>query len=1023
MWRTIHTVQQSAVRSSLLLRRWASSNTAAAQNTTAHARISHHSDVGVKVGETVNGFTIKGIESIPELSLTAVQHVHDKTGAVGLHIARADDNNVFSIGFRTPPEDSSGVTHVLEHVSLCGSEKYPCRDPFFKMLSRSMATYMNAWTASDYTMYPFSTQNANDYNNLLDVYLDAVLHPSIRELDFLQEGWRLENENPNDKSTDLQFKGVVFNEMKGALSDPDRLFCTRFQQALFPGSTYGNVSGGDPPSILSKLDVNVLREFHRTHYHPSNARVYTYGDLPLTRHFESIGPLFDSFDKLVADTEVGPVPRWTEPCEVIAHCPPDTMAAHADRQTKASIGWLLQKEDAYEGFCQRILTSLLVDGSSSPMYIALIESQLGSDYTPNTGLDTSTREPSFSVGLQGIKESDIPMVKDMIEKTIQKTMEDGFEAERVEAVLHQIELSQRDQTTSFGLGLAAALMGPWVNDCDPVELLQIQAHVERFRTDMADPYFVKNFFERHLISNQHRLTFIMTPDEKFTNNLAQQEADYLKEVVSTLSDESRDRVYEQGLQLLKEQETTPDLSCLPTLRVEDIERKIHQVAREKRSLSTSKGASVDTQFCEQPTNQMTYMRTIFNTQNVPAHLKPYIPLFCSVLPSLGAGSRDYRELGQKTKLWTGGIRLSPLLVQDRNDTSKHSEGIMLLARCLDRNLEHTTSLCSDILNESHFDGTEQRLYTLVKMAYSDMANSVSDAGHHFAITRAAASLTQYDAMTEVYGGLTQIDFMRKLAEQQDQQEILSKLRELASHVFMTSNARCAINADSIGMRAAETQLERLLNTLPSDRPTQSGSNESSGEYSLPSFNQEKLYVPLPVNVNFVAKSVASIPSNHEDSATLQVLTSLLSAKFLHREVREKNGAYGGGLSAGSGSLSYYSYRDPGFEATLKAYNEAPQYLLSGDYSESDVEEAKLTVFQRMDKPVSPGSKGMSGFVYGVSNEARQRHRDRLFAVDREALVQATNKYLVNRQDEKTVIIGPGEDAQTFEKMDGWSIKA
>ncbi|KNC87410.1 hypothetical protein SARC_00500 [Sphaeroforma arctica JP610] len=181
MWRTIHTVQQSAVRSSHLLRRWASSNTALAQNTTAHARISHHKDVRLKVGETVNEFTIKGTESIPELSLTAGQHVHDKTGAVGLHIARADDNNVFSIEFRTPPEDSSGVTHVLQHVSLCGSEKYPCRDPFFNMLSRSMATFMNAWTASDYTMYPLSTQNANDYNYLLDVYLDAVLHPSIRE--------------------------------------------------------------------------------------------------------------------------------------------------------------------------------------------------------------------------------------------------------------------------------------------------------------------------------------------------------------------------------------------------------------------------------------------------------------------------------------------------------------------------------------------------------------------------------------------------------------------------------------------------------------------------------------------------------------------------------------------------------------------------------------------------------------------------------------------------------------------------
>eukprot|EP01134_Creolimax_fragrantissima_P007471 CFRG7471T1 len=987
-------------------------------------RIKHHSDVGVSVGDKIHGFTITRVDAIKELHLTAVSHTHDKTGAQGLHIARADSNNVFSVGFRTPPKDSSGVTHVLEHVSLCGSEKYPCRDPFFKMLTRSMATYMNAWTASDYTMYPFSTQNSNDFNNLLDVYLDAVLHPSIREIDFLQEGWRLENEDPKNKASDLQFKGVVFNEMKGALSDPDRLFCTRFQQALFPGSTYGNVSGGDPPAILTNLDVNVLREFHRTHYHPSNSRLYTYGDIALPQQLERIGACLSAFEKLDTNTTVRPTPRWDKPRDVIAQCPPDTMAARPESQTKTSVGWLLPKGDAYDGFCQRILTSLLVDGSNSPMYIALIESNLGTDYTPNTGLDTSTREPSFSVGLQGITEDDVPKVKLMIDQTIKETMETGFDSERVEAILHQIELSQRDQTTSFGLGLVAALMGHWVNDSDPVELLQISSHVKRFREDMADPTFMREFFQQQLVENKHKLTFVMNPDEKFSSMLNDNENMYLKKVVDGLCENDRQRIYDQGLVLLDEQDKEADLSCLPSLGISDIERKINTVVTNSTSLSINGTNSVKIQTCEQPTNQMTYMRAVFSTEHVPAHLKPYIPLFCRVLPSLGAGSRDYRELGLCTKLWTGGIHLSPLVVQNRHDLASHSEGIMLTARCLDRNIANTVSLCGDVLNSAHFEGTSQRLYTLVKMAYTDMANSVSDSGHHFAITRAAASLSPFDATTELYTGLTQIDFIRKLAEQPEQSQTLSYLRDLASYIFTSSNIRCAINADGNGMDMAHTHLCSLLSTLPTKIPSELHSVATTDVFTAGAFSGKsgKLYVPLPVNVNFVAKSMRTVPSQHEDNATLQVLSGLLSTKFLHREIREKNGAYGGGLTAGSGSLSYYSYRDPGIESTLQAYSIAPAYLMSGDFTESDVDEAKLGVFQRVDRPISPGSKGMSGFVYGLTNEDKQLHRNRLFAVTKQTVMQAAERYLVNRDDEHVVVIGPSEDANLFDNKAGWSIK-
>ncbi|XP_063048469.1 presequence protease, mitochondrial-like, partial [Engraulis encrasicolus] len=446
------------------------------------------------IGQKIHGFTVTEVTSVPDLFLTAVKLEHDATGAKYLHAARDDANNLFSVQLRTTPMDSTGVPHILEHTVLCGSERFPCRDPFFKMLNRSLSTFMNAFTASDYTMYPFSTQNPKDFQNLLSVYLDAVFFPCLREQDFWQEGWRLENADTQDPSSPLVFKGVVFNEMKGAFSNNEQLYAQHLQNLLLPDHTYAHVSGGEPLAITD-LTWQQLKEFHQTHYHPSNARFFTYGDLPLEQHLQQIEEeALSRFQKTEPDTAVPAQSPWNTPREASVCCGPDAMAPDPAKQHTLTVSYLLGDiTDMFESFVLNLLSSLMVTGPNSPFYRTLVEPGIGSDFSSLVGYDGSTRNASFSVGLQGISVDDADRVKRIIDETVDDIIVKGFEEERIEALLHRIEIQMKHQSSSFGLALASYIASSWNHDGDPVELLRISQNVERFRQEVSNnPAFLQD---------------------------------------------------------------------------------------------------------------------------------------------------------------------------------------------------------------------------------------------------------------------------------------------------------------------------------------------------------------------------------------------------------------------------------------------------------------------------------------------------------------------------------------------------
>ncbi|ORX53065.1 hypothetical protein DM01DRAFT_1322754 [Hesseltinella vesiculosa] len=967
---------------------------------------SYTEKASLRVGQELHGYRVQQVRRIPELELTAVALEHEATGAKHLHIDREDSNNVFAVGFHTPVEDSTGVPHVLEHTTLCGSERYPVRDPFFKMLNRSLATFMNAFTASDFTMYPFATTNKIDYDHLRSVYLDAVFHPRLTNMDFSQEGWRLEHKVPGDASTPIQFKGIVYNEMKGQTSDTNYLFYSRAQEAMYPGTAYAFSSGGDPPCITD-LTHDQLVQFHKTHYHPSNARFYTYGNFPLENHLEYIGNYLKGFDRSAPVEANKVVQPWSQPKVIQSSCALDPMSP-SDKQTRLSVSFLANDvTDTFETFSMRLLSYLLLDGHASPMYKALIETNLGSEFSANTGYDSYTRMSSLSIGLQGVKNDDVEKVQETIRSVLEKSKQEGFDPKRIEAAIHQMELGQKHKTADFGLSIMNGVFGGWFNQVNPLNVLEINKNIDRLRTEMAQGNFFESRIDKYLLNNTHKLTYIMQPVANYTAGLTQEEDARLAKHVDALTDVDRIQILDQGKALQANQDKVEDLSCLPTLSLSDIATKTKRYALEHTGL-----CNVPVQWRVTGTNEITYFRAISNLPPLSDELKMYLPLFCDSLLSLGTKTQSMAEIDEEIRLYTGGLRASPMISTNHSDIDVMEESIALTGNCLDRNIDKMYSILLKLVQHTNFDDVE-KLKTLIIGNASGMVNSIADAGHAFARTYAGSTLTSTLHVTEKMRGMTQVNFMNALANIEDLSSVSAKLKEIAQLVLKQDTMRVAVTCGSDAISKNETALLSFLEALDD---THSGVKAPASVFSP---HYSRTFFPLPFSVNFSAKCFRGVPYTHDDGGKYQVLASLMTQHYLHREIREKNGAYGGGASfAGlNGVLSFYSYRDPNTLETLSTYDHALQWASQRDFTDQEMTEAKLSIFQSVDSPQSVSEEGMLQFVYGISDEMRQWRREQLLSVTQADIRQVVEK--LRQQESSTVILGEQKENQAW---DGWDIK-
>lgn len=888
---------------------------------------------------------------------------------------------------------------------------------------------MNAFTSADHTTYPFATTNRRDFSNLMSVYLDATLHPLLKESDFSQEGWRIGPENPSlatEKALDhkdnrLVFKGVVYNEMKGQMSDAGYLYYTKFQEHIFPDI---NNSGGDPQK-MTDLTYQQLKDFQRQNYHPSNAKIFTYGNLPFSDHLLQVGQQLDKFEKMKVDGTIKtPVNLNNGPLSFTVKGPMDPLVPK-DMQYKTSMSWLMgDTANILENFSLGLISSLLLDGYGSPFHRNLIEAGLGPDWSPNTGYGSLGKWGILSIGLSGVKKEDVLKVNEAIRSTLLEVHSKGFDKGKVDGILHQLELGLKHKTANFGMGVMQRLQPGWFNSVDPFDILAWDETVTAFKQAFAKEGYLEGLLNKYLL-NEHTLTFTMEPSENYGMEIVAEEAkrlsDKIKEVATDLGGETEARDYftAQELELLKAQDSarSQDLSCLPTVHIKDIPRK-----KENKPIRDTLLGQSKVQWREADTNGLTYFRALNIFENLPSDLRMLMPLFCDSIMRLGTKGKTMEEIEDLIKLKTGGIKLSYIANTSPVDVKNSTEGLLFTGSALDNNMPEMYEILRMVLEETNFDDaeTESRIWQLLQGEANGAVDAIANSGHSYARRYAEASLTPQGLLNEQTSGLTQVLYAASLAKRSPSEglrDIISKLKAIQRLAISdSSNLRTAVTCGLKSASSNEAALQKFISALPT-APSVRSSKPGSTAFTT------KTFFPAPFQVYYSALAIPTVPYVHSDSAPLQILSQMLTHKHLHHEVREKGGAYGGGayLRSTGGVFGFYSYRDPNPKNTLKIMQDAGRWAQREAFSDQDLEEAKISVFQRIDAPESVSEEGMTRFLTGIDEEMEQVKREQLLDVRIRDVKAVARRYLVEGQSDASLAV-LGEKTDWIDERDGWQVK-
>ncbi|MGD9210442.1 MAG: insulinase family protein, partial [Desulfobacteraceae bacterium] len=657
----------------------------------------------LKVDQEIEGYRINAIAFLKEIDAFYYNLIHLSTGAKHIHISRMDHENTFSVALKTVPQNSTGVAHILEHTVLCGSIKFPVRDPFFSMLKRSLSTFMNAFTASDWTMYPFSTQNIKDFYNLMDVYLDAVFFPVLDELSFKQEGHRLELEGSGGEEN-LVYKGIVYNEMKGAMSSPDQVLIRSLLKALYPDTTYSNNSGGDP-AIIPELTYAQLKAFHQYHYHPSNAFFYTYGDLPLEDHLAFISQkILKHFHKIDPKTDVAPQPRWDSP-RTAKQTYPLAQTENPEKKYQACLAWLaVDIKDSFQVLVLTVLEQILLGNAASPLRKALMESGLGTALSDGTGYDGENRDTMFSCGLKGIKADATPKIETLILDVLKQLVATGIDVELIESALHQIEFHRKEITNSpypYGLKLFLSFSGSWIHDGNPESILNFNDDVNKLKDELKKGPFLEKCIQRYFLDNPHRVLFTLVPDQQLEVIEKQRVTAELDGMKKRLKPAELDRIRKDADALKVLQESPEDLSALPTLALEDIPPKVHCI-----SPSNVDGQSMTTCY-DQNTGGIFYFSAVAGAGGIPLELLPMVPFFCYAFTKMGTSKLDYLELARQIDRYSGGLGA---VSQARTCFDEKGSSLAFVAvngKCLTDNQEKLFDLIQGLTSQFNYSNLDR----------------------------------------------------------------------------------------------------------------------------------------------------------------------------------------------------------------------------------------------------------------------------------------------------------------------------
>lgn len=923
----------------------------------------------LKTGMMVRGFQVDRAVYVKELDSQAYEMRHVQSGARLLYIQNEDDNKVFSISFRTTPTDSTGVPHICEHSTLCGSRKFPLKEPFVELVKGSLNTFLNAMTFPDKTMYPVASRNAIDFKNLMDVYLDAVFFPNMlkdKEV-LMQEGWHYEMASADSP---LTYSGVVYNEMKGVFSSPDAQLERHVMDNLFPDTTYGVESGGDPDCI-PQLTQEAFAAFHAKYYHPANSYIFLYGDMDIDSTLAFIN------DEYLSHFHVEPIDsaiaRQIPTGSVIKSYPygiaNDEKTAH---KTLHSLTYVVDDAiDTTLGLAFKVLTYVLLQSPAAPLKKALVDAGVGKDISGD--FQDGLLQPLWSIAVNGSdpeeQEKILPVVRqvleDMVAHGIDKTMLEGA-LNRVEFTLREADFAGRPKGLIYGI----RCMDTWLYDKDPLEPLRYEDALKTLRAGMKNGYY-EHILQKYILDNPYFALVSLVPQPGLTEEHDKAMAEKLAAYKATLSAADIEQIM-AATQALKKRQAAPDspeaLLTIPTLSRSDLEQKAESIVMHEEG-----AAGIHICHVLDFTNGITYLNAYFDLHGMTAEDIPYVYLLSDLLGDLDTKEHSYMEIASLIDLHTGGIDSTVSAFSDRTDNKKYMPVFKLKTKVLSQNLDKAISLLKEISLDTVFTNTD-RLVELIEETKAGWDMDAFRRGHTIVMHRVLSYVSPVEAFCDA-GELSYYEFISRIAAQirENSAAVAARLEQTMKKIFTRAAMTLEITSDEDDKNNAVSLLPAWTQALPA------GEKQTSlCQFALTQKNEG---IMTSGKVQYVAKGGNFRDHGYAYTGSLMVLDTILQYGYLWTKIRVQGGAYGAFTRFyDNGDMVLCSYRDPNLGHSIDAYNALADYL--DDFNVSDREMTKYVIgtLSRIDIPLTPslrGDKAMNRYFTGTTQEAAQARRDQL----------------------------------------------
>jgi presequence protease len=952
---------------------------------------------------------------VDELNAQGLVYEHEKSGARVCFVKNEDENKVFSISFKTPPADHSGLPHILEHSVLCGSKKFPIKDPFIELAKGSLNTFINAMTFSDKTMYPVASCNDKDFRNLTDVYLDAVLYPNIHENEKIlkQEGWHYELESLEG---DLIYNGVVYNEMKGAFSSPEQVIFRKIQQELYPDTPYAFESGGDP-AYIPDLTQEAFLTFHKTYYHPSNSYIYFYGNVDVEEQLTWLDETYlSAFDRIDLALEIPKQKPFDAMKEVEEFYP---IASNESLEGKTYLSYnvvLSEMTKPCEIMGMEILEYLLLEAPGAPLKEALIKAELGEDVFG--AYDNGILQPSFSIVVKNSDEDKKEKFLKVIDETLMALKEHGIPRRKVEAAINYFEFKTREADFGRypkGVIYAMRTMDSWLHGETPFRYLRYNRDFKALR-DGLDKGCFDDLIGKYLLNNTHSAVIILKPDNQLVDKREKAIADKLRAYKNILSTEACQQIIDETIALKAYQEagnSKEALATIPRLGLEDLDKQgVHIPSH----ISFDKSITLMTY--PQFTNNIVYTKVLFNVHHIEEEDLPYLSLLEKIIGKMDTKQYGYSQLSDEINIHTGGIKSTVAVYGVNNNSKRFKPQLEVMVKCMENKIDDAYRLLEEVVKKTIFTNKE-RLKELIVENKSRMQMSLNGSGHVAAMTRAESYYAQSAKFRDYMNGIGFYEALKEWTTDIDGQidDIAERVKSVYKNAVSKGNLIVSVSAYGEALEEAVSKITGLVESY--------SVNEESIEPKKYSLSPKNEGFKTASEVQFVAQVGNFIDAGFTYTGSMRVLNSIINHEYLWTQVRIKGGAYG--AFAGfkrSGGFYLGSYRDPKIAETLNVYENLSEYVKQLDVDQEAIIASIIGTIGDIDQPLTPYSKmnqGISMYLSSISEELLQKERDEILETkleDLRALGDLIDKTLSERM---FCVIGNEhkieENKEIFEQID------